>query len=94
MIRNNPVNKSWVCILAPLLLSWRMALALAGFLGNIFLYSMRMNMNLAVVCMIRDPPINVTLVLNISATKEPEHESCVSQKLQDSSRNVNENRSS
>ena len=46
---------------APLFFSQRLLLAFMAFLGNVFIYTTRVNLSVAVVCMIRDSVSNTTV---------------------------------
>ncbi|CAL1547222.1 unnamed protein product [Lymnaea stagnalis] len=45
---------------APLLCSQRLSLAFLAFLGNVLVYVTRVNISVAILCMVRNDPLNVT----------------------------------
>ena len=65
--------------------SARWTLALIGFLGCVFIYALRINLSVAIVCMVREPEVNVTNGNNVTAA--PDLDGCG--QLEKSSRNRN-----
>ena len=57
---------------APAWNSCRYSVALMGTLGSTFLYLLRINFSIAIVCMTYDPPENDSLVNQTSAVHSPE----------------------
>ena len=55
--------------------SWRWALAMIGIWGFCFVYAVRINMSMAIVCMVKEENINNTNDDN-ATTLSPDEEKC------------------
>ncbi|CAL1547223.1 unnamed protein product [Lymnaea stagnalis] len=55
-----PVDK------APLFFSQRLVLAFLAFLGNLLVYTTRVNISVAIICMVRTPTVNITDLNNLT----------------------------